>query len=59
MEAKVCMKEIQYGKNRLKTDGKSWWILAWGWHGPDQGSPTYRFIPIPVDKVPEEVLRKA
>lgn len=53
MEAKVCMKEIQYGKNRFKTDGESWWILTWGWHGPSC------IIPIPIDKVPEEVLGKA
>lgn len=59
MEAKVCRKEIQYGKNRFKTDGESWQVLTWGWHGPSCVTPSYRFISIPKSKVPEKVLREA
>ena len=59
MKTTVCEKTIAYGKNRYKTDGSKWWTLVFGTYSPAcKGIPSWRYVPIPIDKVPKEVIAK-
>lgn len=58
MEAKICERTISLGKNRYRihSDG-SWSSLHWGWYPNGGDRPSYRWMSIPKDKVPEEVKK--
>lgn len=60
MEAKVCEKTIVWGKQRYRTNGKDWLVQMWGTYSPDcKGIPSYRYMPIPEDRVPKEVREQS
>ena len=60
MKATICEKVIAFGNQRYKTNGKDWLVLMFGTYSADcKGIPSYRYMPIPEDRVPEEVKQQA
>jgi len=61
MNAIIVEKTIAWGKQRYRTDGNgNWTVLMFGTYGPeDHGIPSYRYMPIPESKVPEEVRNQS
>ena len=55
-EAHVCEKTICLGQAEYRvTTGGKWTCLMWGWWPDSNGTPSYRWMPIPESKVPEKV----
>lgn len=60
MKATICEKVIAWGVQRYKTNGKDWMVLMFGTYSPAcKGIPSWRYMPIPEDRVPKEVKQQA
>ena len=58
MKPKVIERTIAYGVQSYKTDGKNWKVLMFGTYSPAcKGIPSWRYMPIPAEKVPSEVRK--
>ena len=58
--AKILDKTIAHDNRLYKTDGESWSAMMWGTYGPScNGIPSWKWMPIPSDKVPDAVKREA
>lgn len=62
METSVCEITISHGNQRYRTDRNGrWQVLMFGSHGPNDPPVglSWKWHPIPEDKVPDEVKRLA
>jgi len=51
---------IQHGKQSYKTNGKGWKVLMFGTFSPAcNGIPSYKYVLISEDRVPQEVKDKS
>jgi len=54
----VSLNDIKIHNYRIDSRG-NWTVLMFGTYGPeDHGIPSYRYMPIPESKVPEEVKKQ-
>lgn len=59
MKTEVIGKIIAYGKTRYRVSSTGkWQVLMFGCWPDGNGTPRYRWAPIPGDKVPEPVKRE-